>query len=269
MGSLPRALCRSGRAAGYGPGHGPDPDTGPDRGAATPAGALSLPPGPYSGRVTDEPHPDLASLREDYGLGGLSEADLDADPLVMLRRWLHDAIVAGLADPTAMVLSTVSPAGTPSSRTVLCKGVEEGGVTFYTNYASAKARDLAGTAACALLFPWHPMQRQVRVEGTAHRVPDPVSDAYFAGRPRPSQLAAWASEQSAPVASREALEEAYDAVARRFDGVTVPRPDFWGGYRVMPSTVELWQGRPGRLHDRLRYRRTGGEGEWLVERLAP
>jgi pyridoxamine 5'-phosphate oxidase len=211
--------------------------------------------------------PDLSSIREDYGRSGLHEEDLDADPLVMLRRWMHDAIVAGLYDPTAMVVSTVSPDGLPTSRMVLCKGVETDGVTFYSNYGSAKARDLAANGACALLFPWHAMQRQVRLEGTATRVPSAVSDAYFASRPRPSQLAAWASEQSAPVGSREALEAAYDEVARRFEGVEVPRPDFWGGYLVRPSVLELWQGRSGRLHDRLRYRRTG-EG-WVVGRLAP
>jgi pyridoxamine 5'-phosphate oxidase len=210
---------------------------------------------------------DLASLREEYGLGGLHEGDLHADPLVMLRRWMTDAIGAGLYDPTAMVLSTVSAEGAPSSRMVLCKGVEADGVTFYSNYGSSKGRDLASNGVCALLFPWHPIQRQVRVEGTAARLPGPVSDAYFASRPRSSQLAAWASEQSATVPSREALEAAYEEVARRFDGFEVPRPDFWGGYLVTPSVVELWQGRPGRLHDRLRYRLTP-EG-WVVERLAP
>jgi pyridoxamine 5'-phosphate oxidase len=221
-------------------------------------------PGPAPGPDADH---DLASLREDYGLGGLHEEDVHADPLVMLRQWMKDAIAAGLYDPTAMVLSTVSAEGTPSSRMVLCKGVEAEGVVFYSNYGSAKGRDLGSNGVCALLFPWHPIQRQVRVEGTAARLPAPVSDAYFASRPRPSQLAAWASEQSATVPSREALEAAYDEVARRFDGVEVPRPDFWGGYLVTPAVVELWQGRPGRLHDRLRYRRTG-DG-WLVDRLAP
>jgi pyridoxamine 5'-phosphate oxidase len=159
---------------------------------------------------------------------------------------MHDAIDAGLYDPTAMVLSTVSAAGAPSSRMVLCKGVESDGVTFYSHYGSAKGTDLAANGSCALLFP---------------------CDAYFATRPRPSQLAAWASEQSAEVASREALEAAYDEAARRFEGGEVPRPESWGGYLVTPVLVELWQGRPGRLHDRLRYRRT--DAGWTLARLAP
>lgn len=238
--------------------------------------------------MAHDPEPDvLAALREEYSLGGLAETDLDPDPVVMLRRWTDDAVRADLRDPTAMVLSTVSADGVPSSRTVLCKGMSPDGLVFYSNYASAKARDLAGQERCALLFPWYPLQRQVRVEGTARRAPAELSDAYFASRPRASQLGAWASPQSDVVASREVLDGLYDEAERRFDGGPVPRPEHWGGYVVVPDLVEFWQGRRGRLHDRLRYRRTsggpgggGGGGEteepgrsggpgWLVERLAP
>lgn len=217
-------------------------------------------------------HPDLARLRREYGDAGLGLPDLEADPVAMVRRWLHDAITAGLHEPNAMVVATVSADGRPSSRLVLLKGLDERGFVFYTNLTSRKAREIDANPAVSLLFPWHDVQRQVRVEGDAVRVAATEDEAYFARRPRASQLGAWASPQSQVVASRAALEERYDAVAARYAGQEqVPLPPFWGGFRVVPSSVELWQGRPGRLHDRLVYRRSGvGAAErWLVERLAP
>jgi pyridoxamine 5'-phosphate oxidase len=216
----------------------------------------------------------LASLREEYTLGGLAEADLDADPVAMLRGWLDEAIKAGLHDPTAMVLSTVSATSRPSSRMVLLKGLAADGLVFFTNFSSRKGEELAGQPACSVVFPWHPLQRQVRVEGDASRLSDAENDAYFASRPRESQLGAWASPQSKVVASREQLDARYAEAVTRFGEGPITRPPYWGGFRIVPHTFEFWQGRQGRMHDRFRYRHsptgaaTGG-AEWLVERLAP
>ena len=211
----------------------------------------------------------LAALRREYGDAGLDLPDLADDPITMFRRWLDDA--SGLHEPNAMVVASVSDEGAPSARMVLLKAVDERGFVFYTNYSSRKGGELDAHPQVALLFPWHDLQRQVRVEGTAARVGAEESAAYFATRPRGSQLGAWASPQSQPVTSREALDASYDAVAKRFGGVDgddeVPLPPFWGGYRVTPQVVEFWQGRHGRMHDRLVYRRAG-QG-WTVQRLAP
>jgi pyridoxamine 5'-phosphate oxidase len=195
--------------------------------------------------------------------------DLEDDPVDMVRRWLHDTIVAGLHEPNAMVVATVSAQGLPSARMVLLKGLDARGFVFFTNYTSRKAEDIDANPAVSLLFPWHDLQRQVRVEGTASRVSTEESAAYFAGRPRESQLGAWASPQSRVVSSRSALDERYGGVLAQFADVdAVPLPPFWGGIRVAPEAVEFWQGRKGRMHDRLRYRRDGS-GAWAVERLAP
>ncbi|NUR06894.1 MAG: pyridoxamine 5'-phosphate oxidase [Nocardioidaceae bacterium] len=208
-------------------------------------------------------------MRREYGAAGLDLPDLADDPIAMFRRWLDDA--SGLHEPNAMVVSSVGADGRPSARMVLLKAVDERGFVFYTNYASRKAAELDAHPQVALLFPWHDLQRQVRVEGVAARVSHDESAAYFATRPRASQLGAWASPQSQPVTSREALDAAYRAVQERFGGPDaddeVPLPPYWGGYRVAPDTVEFWQGRVGRMHDRLVYRRTGVG--WGVERLAP
>jgi pyridoxamine 5'-phosphate oxidase len=210
---------------------------------------------------------DLASRREDYARGGLAESDLAADPITMFERWYADAVDAGLHEPNAMVVATASPDSAPSARFVLLKGVSSEGFVFYTNLASRKGRDLLANPRCALLFPWYPLERQVRVEGHATELSRAEVEAYFAVRPRGSQLGAWASHQSTVVSGREQLDEEYAAVAARFEGVDVPVPDEWGGFRVRPERVEFWQGRTGRMHDRLLYRRT--DLGWTTERLAP
>ncbi|MDP3969167.1 MAG: pyridoxamine 5'-phosphate oxidase [Nocardioides sp.] len=221
----------------------------------------------------------LQELREDYVRGGLEETAVADDPVVQLQRWLDEALVAGelgMVEPNAMVLATVDAEGRPHARTVLLKGIDapgaDAGLVLYTNYASAKGRELAATGGrCTLHLGWYALQRQVRVEGIADPVPREETEAYFASRPRASQLGAWASAQSEVVPDRAALEGSYAEVAARFGGVEsgdpIPAPPHWGGYRVRPETVELWQGRGGRMHDRLRYRRDGGA--WVLERLAP
>lgn len=214
---------------------------------------------------------DLSGLREEYGRGGLDLPDLADDPIEMFERWLRQSLEAGVHEPNAMVVSTVSRDGRPSSRTVLLKGVGPAGFVFYTNHASRKGEELASNPRCALLFPWYALERQVRVEGVAARLADEEVEAYFHSRPRGAQLGAWASRQSRPVGSRAELAAAYARVQERFgadetDG-EVPVPPEWGGYRVTPDVVEFWQGRPGRMHDRLVYRRDGER--WDVVRLAP
>jgi pyridoxamine 5'-phosphate oxidase len=218
----------------------------------------------------------LSDLRREYVAGGLDEADLAADPVSMFRRWMQDAVRAGLHEANAFVLSTVGRDGTPASRIVLLKGIDERGFVFFTNYASRKGGELLSNPRCALLFPWHALERQVRVEGLAHRLSDAENDAYFATRPRSSQIGAWASPQSEVVASRAELDARYAEMEARFGDGDVPRPGHWGGFCVAPESVELWQGRIGRMHDRLRYRRPAPYAEgatdgvvWLIERLAP
>ena len=212
--------------------------------------------------------PDLGRLRREYGDRGLDDADLAPDPVAMFRRWFDDSASAGLHEPNAMVVSTVSAQGRPSSRTVLLKDLDDRGFVFYTNYDSRKGRELDANPAVALLFPWHDLQRQVRVEGTAQRVPREESEAYFASRPRESRLGAWASPQSQVVASRAALDERYGGVLSQFAAMDdVPLPPYWGGFLVVPDVVEFWQGRKGRMHDRLVYRRA--DDAWTTERLAP
>ncbi|MEI7055801.1 pyridoxamine 5'-phosphate oxidase [Nocardioides sp. CCNWLW239] len=210
---------------------------------------------------------ELAAARENYTRSGLHEDDLAADPFAMFERWYAEARDAGIVEPNAMVVSTVSSAGAPSSRTVLLKGFSTEGFTFFTNTASRKGSDLAHNPRCAVLFPWHPLERQVRIDGVAHELTREDVGAYFSQRPRGSQLGAHASHQSRVVSGREELAAAYERVEAQFDGRPVPVPEEWGGYRVEPGAVEFWQGRPGRMHDRLVYRREGGS--WRTERLAP
>ena len=210
---------------------------------------------------------DVAALRREYADAGLTEADLAPDPFTMFDRWFEEAHAAGLHEPNAMVVSTVSADGRPSSRLVLLKGVSPAGFVFFTNLGSRKGSELAANPRCALLFPWHPLERQVRVEGLAAPLPSEDVAAYFASRPRGSQLGAHASHQSRPVADRAELQAAYDEQSARYADRDVPVPEEWGGFRVAAESVEFWQGRPGRMHDRLVY--APAAGDWSVSRLAP
>jgi pyridoxamine 5'-phosphate oxidase len=194
--------------------------------------------------------------------------DPDPDPLRQLRRWIEEAGRAGVPEPTAMALATVSRDGWPAVRMVLARGIDDRAVTFYTNRESDKGIDLATTPRAAAVFSWDPPQRQVRVVGDVEVVNDAESDAYFAARPPGHRLAAWASDQSRPIADRASLEARFAAVMARFATGEVPRPPNWGGYRIVARTVELWAGRPDRLHDRLRYER-GTDGTWRSQRLMP
>jgi pyridoxamine 5'-phosphate oxidase len=214
----------------------------------------------------------LADLRTQYREGVLELADLDPDPLRQFEAWLADAVGAGLLEPNAMGLATADPDGAPSLRMVLLKGLEDDRFVFYTHLESRKAAALSADGRCALVFWWDALERQVRIEGRAERVADAVADAYFASRPRGSQLGAWASPQSRPLPNREALTRALAEAEARFPAV-VPRPPFWGGYAVTATAFEFWQGRASRLHDRFRYERTAGFGDggsgWARSRLAP
>lgn len=211
---------------------------------------------------------DLAAMRQEYAARGLDEADLLGDPIEQFERWFEEARRAEVFEPNAMTLATVGPDGQPSARTVLLKGVDRRGLAFFTNLDSRKSRELARNPKAALLFWWGPLQRQVRLEGKIERVEDAEADAYFATRPRGSQIGAWASQQSSAVESRAALEAAEARFRERFEGGEVPRPDFWGGFRLVPEAIEFWQGRINRLHDRLRYDRQAN-GTWRIVRLSP
>jgi pyridoxamine 5'-phosphate oxidase len=210
---------------------------------------------------------DLADMREQYSDRGLLEGDLDPDPIVQFRAWFEEWAATGPYDPSTMVLSTVDGDGWPTARAVLLKGLDERGFVFYTNRRSAKGRDLRGSARAALTFVWHPIERQVRILGDVELLPADESDAYFASRPRDSQIGAWASHQSEVIGGRDELEAAVAETETTFPD-EVPRPDHWGGYLVRPLSIEFWQGRRNRLHDRLRYRRAP-DGAWSVERLSP
>jgi pyridoxamine 5'-phosphate oxidase len=210
---------------------------------------------------------ELAAMRQEYVRVGLSEADLAPTWLEQFQAWLADAVAAGLPEPNAMVLATADTAGRPSARTVLLKSLDERGFTFYTNFTSRKGREMAANPHVSLVFPWHPLSRQVVIAGSVAPVERAETEAYFATRPRDSQLGAWASPQSQVVADRTVLDAALSETIRRFGDEAPSTPPHWGGLRVRPETVEFWQGREGRLHDRLCFVRT--DGEWIVERLAP
>jgi pyridoxamine 5'-phosphate oxidase len=210
----------------------------------------------------------LADLRKDYSLAGLAEKDLARDPFRQFDKWFQEVEAAKIPEPNAMVLATSGREGRPSSRVVLLKGVDGRGFVFYSNYESRKGRELELNPHAALLFPWVQLERQVNIEGPLVRTSREESESYFHSRPRLSQLAAWASQQSAVISGRAVLENAMKALEQKYAGQEIPIPTNWGGYRVNPETVEFWQGRRSRLHDRLRYRR-GKDGDWTVERLSP
>ena len=209
-----------------------------------------------------------SDLRVDYGRGRLDESDASADPVEQFARWFAEASAAKIPEANAMTLATVGEGGAPSARIVLLKDFDARGFAFYTNYDSRKGRELAANPRAALCLFWQPLERQVRIEGVVEKVGRAESEAYFAGRPRQSQIGAWVSQQSSPIISRGELERIEAELQKRFDGAPVPMPGYWGGYRVVPSAIEFWQGRPSRLHDRLLYTPADGGG-WTLRRLSP
>ncbi|MFV8818676.1 pyridoxamine 5'-phosphate oxidase [Haliea sp. E17] len=210
---------------------------------------------------------DYEQLRREYTAGGLSRESLDDCPLTQFEHWLAQAVKADIGDPTAMVLATVDEHGAPWQRIVLLKGLSRGGFVFYTNHGSNKARDIAARPQVSLHFPWNVLDRQVIIAGRAEKMSLAESAAYFATRPRESQVAAWASRQSRPISTRALLEEQARAIREKFGRGEIPLPDFWGGYRVLPQRIEFWQGRQHRLHDRFLYTRNAGG--WAIEQLQP
>lgn len=211
---------------------------------------------------------DFKAIRREYLKGGLHHNDLTENPLELFARWMQEAIDMGLPDANAMTVATVARDGQPSQRIVLLKAVDDKGFTFFTNYESRKAREISCNTKISLHFPWHAIERQVEICGLVEKVSAAESLQYFLSRPRESQLAAWASAQSRPLASKEVLLRQFDAISRKFEHGEIPLPEFWGGYRVRPHQIEFWQGGQHRLHDRFEYTLQAGE-HWKVERLAP
>jgi len=212
---------------------------------------------------------DIANLRREYGLADLIETQADIDPLKQFQIWFEEAIAADLPDPNAMTLATVGLTGKPASRIVLLKGYDRRGFVFYTNYLSRKSQELEAHPWAALNFWWIPQERQVRLEGRVEKLPPAESDAYFSSRPRDSQLGAWASAQSTVIPNRQVLEQSFADLEKKYpEGAVIPRPEHWGGWRVMPEAIEFWQGRSSRLHDRFLYQ-LQPNGTWQHDRLCP
>lgn len=211
---------------------------------------------------------DLEQVRRDYLMGGLSRENLKDNPFKQFEFWLQQAIDAKLKDPTAMTLATVDAAGQPSQRIVLLKHMDERGFVFYTNYESRKAHEIENNPKVSIHFPWHMLERQVKICGEVEKVSQSESLKYFLSRPKESQLAAWASAQSKPISSRQLLMQQFNVMKDRFNKGEIPLPSFWGGYRVVPSTIEFWQGGSNRLHDRFEYQRQD-DGSWDIQRLSP
>jgi pyridoxamine 5'-phosphate oxidase len=209
---------------------------------------------------------NITDIRKDYSLAGLHENDLNTDPMQQFERWFEEARQAQVLEANGMILSTIDANMRPKARVVLLKGLDERGFVFFTNYNSQKGNDLSHHAVAALTFWWVELERQVRIEGVVEKVTDQESDLYFSSRPKGSQLGAWVSEQSKVIAGREVLDKRQEEFESLFDE-KVPRPAHWGGYRLMPDAIEFWQGRPSRLHDRLKYQKKGEV--WTIERLAP
>jgi pyridoxamine 5'-phosphate oxidase len=210
---------------------------------------------------------NVQDLRSEYRRSSLVEADVNADPIRQFHRWFEDSLAAELPEPHAMALATATPEGRPSVRIVLLRGYDDRGFAFFTNYESRKGCELEANPYAALAFYWHELERQVRIEGKVERVSAEESDAYFHSRPAGSRIGAWASRQSAVISGREALEAECRGLEGQYPDGRIPRPEFWGGFRVVPESIEFWQGRPSRLHDRLRYTRLS-EG-WRIDRLSP
>ncbi len=211
---------------------------------------------------------DLSALRKNYALQSLSETDVLADPMAQFSRWFQEAMEAKMPEPNAMTLATASPEGRPSARIVLLKSADNQGFVFFTNYESRKGREMDINPHAALLFTWLELERQIRIEGRVERIALAESETYFQSRPKSSQIGAWASPQSQVINSRSVLETNQEEIAEQYaEEKVLPLPPFWGGYRLMPDTIEFWQGRASRLHDRIRY--TKVEQQWVIERLAP
>jgi len=218
--------------------------------------------------VSESNNIDPSNLRRDYRRGKLLESDILRDPFAQFARWFADAQAEGVREPNAMVLATADASGSPSARAMLLKEVHDGAFVFYTNYGSRKGTALDANPRAAMVFLWEQLERQVRIEGRVQRNSREDSEKYFHARPRESQIGAWASQQSQIVPSRAELEKRESEIEAKYAGKPVPLPDFWGGYRLIPSLIEFWQGRPGRLHDRIVYEREP-DGSWQIRRLQP